>query len=130
MNLEIFTNGSANEIFTKIEKDELIESINLDDDSYKIFNKLISATDKKIGDHDSVSKYIVFKKIYKKDYLVIFIISVILSSIIMGLLILKSKKYTNNVEEYKKVNFHITKSVDKFLGSRTEAYRHKNRKSK
>lgn len=122
-NVEIFTNGKANDIYTKIEKDELEESINLEKESYEIFNKLFNTTESRMKKNTGIYKYIVFKKIYKKDYIIITIISFVVSLIVTILLMIKSKINRKPKEDYKKVNFHITKSMDKFLGSHTEAYR-------
>ena len=122
-NVEIFTNGKANDIYTKIEKDELEESINLEKESYDIFNKLFNTTESRMKKNKGISKYIIFKKIYKKDYIFITIISFAVALIVTVLLIIKSKLNKKLKEDYKKVDFHITKSMDKFLGSHTEAYR-------
>ena len=122
-NVEIFTNGKANDIYTEIEKDELEESIDLDRESYEIFNKLFKTTESRMKKNTGISKYIVFKKIYKKDYIFITIISLAVALVVTISLIIKSKINRKPKEDYKKVDFHITKSMDKFLGSHTEAYR-------
>ena len=126
--LEIFTIGKASNIYSEITKEELKETINLNDSSYKIFNTLINKSKKYTKNYKDVSKYVVFNKISGNDYIIICIISFLITTSIMILLILKSRIRKLKKENYEKINVRMIKSVDKFLNTHTEAYRYGNKK--
>ena len=90
---------------------------------YEDIDGLFKTKKSRMKKNTGISKYIVFKKIYKKDYIFITIISLAVALVVTISLIIKSKINRKPKEDYKKVDFHITKSMDKFLGSHTEAYR-------
>ena len=73
--LEIFTNGKANDIYNEIKKDEIKREVDLDEGSYKVFNKIIDKSEKITGTYTDISKYIVFNKLSKNDYKIIAFIS-------------------------------------------------------
>ena len=60
--LEIFTSGKASDIYNKRVLEEIKESVNFNDSSYKIFDKLIDKSRKYTNNYTDVSKYIVFNK--------------------------------------------------------------------
>ena len=126
--LEIFTSGKASDVYNKVVKDEIKESINLENSSYKIFNKLIDESKKYTSSYTDVSKYVVFNKISKNDYKIIAIISFFISASIMIILILKSRKRKIKKVVHKKINLRMIKSVDKFLSTHTEAFRYGSKK--
>ena len=126
--LEIFTNGKASNIYTNIQKDEIKASVNFKNSSYRIFDKLIDKSNKYTGGYNNIQKYIVFNKISKTDYLIISIISFLISTSIIIISILKSKIKERNLDEYKKINLRMIKTVDKFVETHTDAYRFKGNK--
>ena len=121
--LEIFTNGKATDVYSNFDKAELINSVDLNDKPYKIFNKLIDKSSKYKNNYKEYFKYIIFTKITKKDYIVLAILSLILSGCVMLLLILRSRNNLKEKDNYKKIDLHMVRSSDKFINTHTEAYR-------
>ena len=128
--LEIFTSGKASDIYNKVVKEEIKESVNFNNSSYKIFDKLIDKSKKYTNNYTDVSKYVVFNKLSKNDYKIIAIISFLISTSIMIILILKSRKRKIPKEKEEKINLRMIKTVDKFLSTHTEAYRYKGKNNK
>lgn len=121
--LEIFTSGKASDIYTTYDIDVLKNSVNLNDSPYKIFNKLIDKSAKYKKNYKEIFKYIMFTKITKKDYIVVTILSLILSICIMLILLIRSKVNPEVKNDYKKIDLHMVRSSDKFINTHTEAYR-------
>ena len=119
-NIEIYTQGRADEIYNKYIND-MLSTIILNDDYYKMSKDFIDLSDKYINGKSSIKNIL-----FDVNLIYILIISIITSSIVILVLFMISRNKDKNKLLYsylKEGTLEINSTNEKFMTTSTELYR-------